>query len=131
MNNCDTDISGDCPTDVGLFDEAILKAQQSVPAKSGTEYEQKVESIYRDAVNALPWDVVQDVIKSARSISGLLSEPFLLGDAQEKLQPEIDKSGSLSRESIYALLNTRTNLRIKLPLNSARLNVLKALRGCP
>src|SRR6266403_5582148 len=111
---------------VGLFDEAILKAQQSVPAKSGTEYEQKVESIYRDAVNALPWDVVQDVIKSARSISGLLSEPFLLGDAQQKLQPEIDKSGSLSRESIYALLNTRTNLRIKLRLNSIRVDVLKA-----
>jgi len=111
---------------VGLFDEAILKAQQSIPAKSGAEYEQKVESIYRDAVNALPWEVVQDVIKSARSISGLLSEPFLLGDAQEKLQPEIDKSGSLSRGSIYALMNTRTNLRIKLPLNSVRVNVLKA-----
>ena len=110
----------------GLFDEAILKAQQSVPAKQGTEYKQKVESIYRDAVNALPWDVVQDVIKSARSISGLFSESFLLGDAQEKLQPEIDKSGSLSRESVYALLNARTNLRIKLPLNSIRVNVLKA-----
>ena len=110
----------------GLFDEAILKAQQSVPAKQGTEYKQKVESIYRDAVNALRWDVVQDVIKSARSISGLFSESFLLGDAQEKLQPEIDKSGSLSRESVYALLNTRTNLRIKLPLNSIRVNVLKA-----
>ncbi len=111
---------------VALFDEAILKAQQSVPAKQGAEYEQKVESIYRDAVNALPWDVVQDVIKSARSVSGLLSESFLLGDAQERLQPEIDKSGSLSRESIYALLNTRANLRIKLPLNAIRLNVLKA-----
>ncbi|HEV3064993.1 MAG TPA: hypothetical protein VGX93_06615 [Chthoniobacterales bacterium] len=110
----------------GLFDEAILKAQQSVPAKQGTEYKQKVESIYRDSVNALRWDVVQDVIKSARSISGLFSESFLLGDAQEKLQPEIDKSGSLSRESVYALLNTRTNLRIKLPLNSIRVNVLKA-----
>jgi subtilisin family serine protease len=111
---------------VALFDEAILKAQQSVPARQGAEYEQKVESIYRDAVNALPWDVVQDVIKSARSVSGLLSESFLLGDAQERLQPEIDKSGSLSRESIYALLNTRANLRIKLPLNAIRLNVLKA-----
>ena len=110
----------------GLFDEAILKAQQSVPAKQGTEYKQKVESIYRDSVNALRWDVVQDVIKSARSISGLFSESFLLGDAQEKLQPEIDKSGSLSRESVYALLNARTNLRIKLPLNSIRVNVLKA-----
>ena len=111
---------------VALFDEAILKAQQSVPAKQGAKYEQKVESIYRDAVNALPWDVVQDVIKSARSVSGLLSESFLLGDAQERLQPEMDKSGSLSRESIYALLNTRANLRIKLPLNAIRLNVLKA-----
>jgi subtilisin family serine protease len=111
---------------VALFDEAILKAQQSVPAKQGAEYEQKVESIYRDAVNALPWDVVQDVIKSARSVSGLLSESFLLGDAQERLQPEIDKSGSLSRESIYALLNTRVNLRIRLPLNAIRLDVLKA-----
>jgi hypothetical protein len=110
----------------GLFDEAILKAQQSVPPKRGTEYEQNVASIYRDAVNALRWDVVQDVIKSARSISGLLSESFLLGDAQEKLQPEIDKSGSLSRESVYALLNTRANLRIKLPLNSIRMNVLNA-----
>jgi len=110
----------------GLFDEAILKAQQNVPAKQGTEYKQEVESIYRDSVNALRWDVVQDVIKSARSISGLFSESFLLGDAQEKLQPEIDKSGSLSRESVYALLNTRTNLRIKLPLNSIRVNVLKA-----
>jgi hypothetical protein len=66
-----------------LFDEAILKAQQSVPAKQGAEYEQKVESIYRDAVNALPWDVVQDVIKSARSVSRLLSESFLLGDAAQ------------------------------------------------
>jgi hypothetical protein len=110
----------------GLFDEAILKAQQSVPAKQDAEYEQKVESIYRDAVNALPWEVVQDVIKSARSTSGLLSQPFLLGDAQQRLQPEIDKSGSLSQESIYTLLNTRANLRIKLPLNSIRITVLKA-----
>jgi subtilisin family serine protease len=85
-----------------------------------------VESIYRDAVDALPWDVVQDVIKSARSISGLFSESFLLGNIQDELQPEVDKSGSLSRESMYQVLNTRANLRIKLPVNSIRVNVLKA-----
>jgi subtilisin family serine protease len=111
---------------VGLFDEALLKAQQDVAAKKGAEYEQKVESIYRDAVNALPWEVVQDVIKSARSISGLYSESFLLGNAQDNLQAEIDKSGTLSRESMYEVLNTRANLQVKLPLNSIRANVLKA-----
>jgi subtilisin family serine protease len=111
---------------VGLFDEAILKAQQSAGTNKGVEYEQKVESIYRDTVNALPWDTVQDVIKSARSVSGLLSESFLLGHAQEELQPEIDKSGGLSRNSMYEVLNTRVSLRIRLPLNSIRVNVLKA-----
>jgi hypothetical protein len=107
-----------------LFDEAILKAQQS--GKKGADYEQEAESIYREAVNALPWEVVQDVVKSARSTSGLLSESFLLGRAQEELQPEIDKSSSLSRDSVYALLNARANLRVKLPLNSIRVSVLKA-----
>jgi len=109
---------------VALFDEAILKARQT--GKKGAGYEQEVESIYREAVNALPWEVVQDVVKSARSTSGLLSESFLLGRAQEELQPEIDKSGSLSRDSMYALLGARANLRVKLPLNSIRRNVLKA-----
>jgi len=109
---------------VALFDEAILKARQT--GKKGAGYEQEVESIYREAVNALPWEVVQDAVKSARSTSGLLSESFLLGRAQEELQPEIDKSGSLSRDSMYALLGARANLRVKLPLNSIRRNVLKA-----
>ncbi len=111
---------------VELFDEAILKAQQSAGTNKGAKYEQKVESIYRDLVNALPWDVVQDVIKSARSISGLLSESLLLGQAQENLQLEVDKSGSLSRNSMYEVLNSRANLRVKLPLNPIRVNVLKA-----
>ena len=84
---------------VALFDEALLKAQQT--GKKGADYEQKVESIYRNAVNALPWEVIQDVIKSARSNSGLLSEAFLLGRVQEELQPDqkgIRPPMSLSKE---------------------------------
>src|SRR6516225_1159278 len=109
---------------LALFDQAILKARHT--GKKGAGYEQEVESIYREAVNALPWEVVQDVVKSARSTSGLLSESFLLGRAQEELQPEIDKSGSLSRDSMHTLLGTRADLRVRLPLNSIRGNVLKA-----
>jgi subtilisin family serine protease len=109
----------------GLFDEAILKAQQALGTDEGANYQKKVEAIYRDEVNALPWDVVQDVIKSARSVSSLLSESYLLGRAQEELQPEIDKSGGLSRDSMYTVLNIRANLRIKLPVNSVRVSVLK------
>ena len=72
----------------GLFDEALLKARKNTNATSGPAYEHAVESIYQEAVSALPWDVVQDTVKSARNTSALLTEAFLLGKAQEDLQPE-------------------------------------------
>jgi subtilisin family serine protease len=109
-----------------LFDEAILQAQQKTNASVGTAYEQAIESSYKEAVSALPWDVVQDTIKSARNTSALLTEAFLLGRAQEELQPEIDKSGGLDRQSFYRLLDFRVALRLKLPSNAIRSAVLDA-----
>jgi subtilisin family serine protease len=76
-------------------------------------------------VNALPWDTVQDVLKSARSIAGLFSEQLILGRAQHDLQPEIDHSGAISRDSMYAALKFRAALRTQLPLNAVRESVLK------
>ena len=72
---------------IGLFDEAILKAKQRTNGGAGPAYERAVESIYKEAVSALPWGVVQDSVKSARNTSTLLTEAFLLGKAQEDLQP--------------------------------------------
>jgi hypothetical protein len=111
---------------VALFDEAILKAQQKSNASVGTAYERAIESNYQEAVSALPWDVVQDTIKSTRNTTSLLTEAFLLGRAQEELQPEIDKSAGLQRQSFYRLLDFRAALRLKLSPNAIRTAVLDA-----
>jgi subtilisin family serine protease len=111
---------------VGLFDEAILKAKQKTNGAAGPAYERAVESIYTEAVSGLPWDVVQDGVKSARNTSTLLTEAFLVGKAQEDLQPEIDKSGGLDRQSFYRLLEYRVAIELKLPANAIRTEVLKA-----
>src|SRR5271165_326963 len=91
----------------GLFDEAILKARQQTNTTSGPEYEAAIESAYKEAVNVLPWDIVQDTIKSTRNISDLLTSSFVIGRAQEDLQPEVDKSGALDREAFFRLLDYR------------------------
>jgi subtilisin family serine protease len=111
---------------VGLFDEAILKAQQTTNASLGTAYDQAIESTFKEAVSALPWDIVQDTVKSARNTSALLTEPFLLGKAREDLQPELDKSGGLDRQSFYRLLDYRVAIRLKLPANAIRSRILAA-----
>jgi subtilisin family serine protease len=110
----------------GLFDQAILQAQRTTNATSGPAYEHAIESTYRVAVSALPWDVVQDTVKSARNSADLLSESFLLGRAQEDLQPEVDKSGGLGRQSFYRLLDIRVAIRLELPANPIRSRVLAA-----
>src|SRR5260370_24849952 len=103
---------------VGLFDESVLKAQQRGPSKEGADYQAKEESSYQEAVNPLPYETAQDIAKSARSMAGLDSEQLILGRAQHDLQPEIDHSGSLSRDSMYEVLQMRTELRTKPPLNT-------------
>ncbi len=110
----------------GLFDEALLKARKKTNATSGPVYEHAVASIYQEAVSALPWDVVQDSVKSARNTSALLTEAFLLGKAQEDLQPEVDKSGGLDRQSFYSLLDYRVAIQLKLPANAIRSGILEA-----
>jgi subtilisin family serine protease len=111
---------------VGLFDEALLRAQQITRASRGPAYEYQVKLIYKDAVMALPWDVVQDTVKSARNTSTLLTEAFLLGKAEEDLQPAVDKSGVLDRQSFYRLLNDRVSILLKLPAKAIRAEVLEA-----
>ena len=111
---------------VGLFDEALLRAQQITRASRGPAYEHQVRLTYKDAVMALPWDIVQDTVKSARNTSALLTEAFLLGKAEEDLQPEVDKSGALDRQSFYRLLNDRVAILLKIPANAIRSEVLEA-----
>ena len=111
---------------VGLFDEAILKARQKTNANSGPEYESAIESAYKEAVSTLPWDIVQDTVKSERNVAGLLSNSFVIGRAQEDLQPEVDKSGALDREAFTRLLKYRVTVLIKVPVNAIRPRVLGA-----
>jgi subtilisin family serine protease len=111
---------------VDLFDEAVLKARLTTNSSLEEVYDHAIESIYQEAVFALPWDVVQDTVKSARNTSALLTDAFLLGRAQQDLQPAIDKSGGLDRWSFYRLLDYRAALQLKLPANAIRSAVLEA-----
>jgi len=109
-----------------LFDEAILKAWQTTKTNQGSAYEEAVKSNYQSEVSGLPWEIVQDTMKSARSLSAILTEPYLLGMAEETLQPQIDKSGSLERKSFYELLDYRAATWLKLPVNAIRVEILSS-----
>ena len=76
----------------GSFTEAALNAAIETKSTSGPAFEQAFTKAYADAVNPLPWDVVQDTMKSGWSRAKLASKSGLIGFVKTELDPAVEKS---------------------------------------
>jgi subtilisin family serine protease len=98
-----------------LRSEAELQAAVQTGSTSGPEYEQAFRRFYEEAVNKLPWDVVQDWAKAAWAQSKTLSRAGLIGMAKAELDPAVEKSKALSNDQAWDLVDIRTTLQFGIP----------------
>jgi subtilisin family serine protease len=110
----------------GLFAESELKAAIDTNSTSSSAYEQAFTKNYGDAVNKLPWDVVQDSMKSAWAGAKLRSKASLIAFVKTEIDPAAEKSKALNGEEAADLIAVRRAIQFDLPLNSARIQVLGA-----
>ena len=75
----------------GIYTEALLKAAIETKSTSGPAFEQAFTKDYADAVNPLPWDVVQDTMKSGWARAKLASAASLVGFVKTELDPAVEK----------------------------------------
>ena len=108
----------------GLFVESELSAAIETKSTSGPAYEQAFTKSYSDAVNKLPWDVVQDTMKAAWAGSKLRSKASLIAFVKTEIDPAAEKSKALNGEEAADLIAVRRAIQFDLPLNSARIQVL-------
>ena len=109
----------------GLYSRAVLQAAIDTKSTSGPTFEQALTKNYTEAINALPWDVVQDNIKQAYAGARIVTKSLLLGDVMTELDPSVRKSGALDNLEAWDLISTRVYLQWFLPLEHARGEVLK------
>jgi subtilisin family serine protease len=102
----------------GLSARAILKARR-VTGKSAADkefqdvYAQELEA----AIFVLPWDVVQDRIKSGKGRAEFISENFLLGIVQANMDPAANAMGELNAELAGGIIGIRYTVDNVIPLN--------------
>jgi subtilisin family serine protease len=108
----------------GLFARARLQAALETGATSGLEYENAFRMHYRDSIDALPWDVVQDDIKSSYAYARLDTRAATLGYVKTELDPAVLKSGAVDNGEAWNLVGARDNLRSQIPLGLVRSDVL-------
>ena len=110
----------------GLFTAAFLQAAMETKSTTGPAFEQAFTHQYREAVNPLPWDVVQDSIKASLRSSEVITPAVLIGSVQTELDPAAEKSGALDNLQAWELINTRVALQLLVPLKAQRAEVLSA-----
>ncbi len=108
----------------GIYTEAWLKAAMETKSTSGPAFEQAFSKNYADIVNPLPWDVVQDTMKSGWSRAKLASAANMVGFVKTELDPAVEKSKALSNDEAWDLIAVRRSIQFDIPLKNQRAEVL-------
>jgi len=110
----------------GLYARARLRAALDTGGEVGAAYEQAFTSRYRETIEPLPWDVVQDDIKASYASSRLLTRSLLIGRVKTDIDPAALKSGAVDNGEAADLIEARDLLKFGLPVTQAGADVLHA-----
>jgi subtilisin family serine protease len=108
-----------------LYTRARLQAAIDAKATQGSAYEQAFAKHFREAIDPLPWDVVQDSVKESYAGSRLYTKAVAVGNVETELDPAVQKSGALDNQEAWDLISTRDDLQSGIPMLHARGEVLK------
>jgi subtilisin family serine protease len=109
----------------GLFVRARLQADLDTQSTSGATFDQAFKQHYREAIDPLPWNVVQDEVKESYRASRIHTKALVVGFIETDLDPAVRKSGALDNQEAWDLISARNELRFAVPLAAARAEVLK------
>jgi subtilisin family serine protease len=108
----------------GLLTQSELEAAIAAGSTNGAAFQQAFTKSYTEAINRLPWDVVQDSTRSSWAQSKLANKASLIAFVRSELDPAVEKSHSLNNDEAWELVSVRKSLQIDLPLKDARTGVL-------
>jgi subtilisin family serine protease len=108
----------------GLRTRAMIAARASTGQSSGAAYEQAFAKAYASSLDPLPWAIVGNRIKEAKSSAEIMSPALVLGSVQAGIEPALAKTHQLSNDLAWGLISNRVALKQILPLKTQTIAVL-------
>ena len=102
----------------GMQLRAIVAAAKRFGNTSSEAYRQEVGRLIRAELDALPYAVIQNDIRSNKASAEFIGEALVLGRVRGVLQPVATKSGALSSDLAPGIIGSRYALVINLPLKA-------------
>jgi hypothetical protein len=114
----------------GLFARARLQAAIETQTSNGPVFEQAFTRRFSEAINSLPWDVVQDWAKRSYVNARIYTKPYAIGYVMTDLDPAAQKSKALDNQEAWDLIGVRDFVKFGIPVRSVSGKVLYRRRGC-
>ncbi len=108
----------------GVFETSVLHAAIETKSTGGPVFDASFKSYYQQAVDSLPWDVVQDSIRSLLAQQKISTKAVILGFVKTEIDPAVRKSGVLDNEQAWNLIGIRNALQFNVPLKDTCTDVL-------
>lgn len=109
----------------GVLMESVIAARAKDYA-SDDAYRAAFAEIYAEKINALPYEVVGDNIKSAKGSAEIVTDALLIGMIGSQIQPGLDKTGTVSGDVAQALVSRRSSIEAFNPLQAERVAVMQS-----
>lgn len=110
----------------GLLTEAIIEARAGGITSPNEEFKRRFAKAYADLLNPLPWEVIQDDVKSTNGTFQYLSPALMLGGIENSMQVNVDRTGEISLGEVTSLASVRFNLDWLLPVSEQIVEVTRA-----
>jgi len=108
----------------GLRTKAILEAHEATGKDSGPEFTAAYAKTYAEELKPLPWAVVGNRVKEAKSSAQLQGPSLMLGAIQADVEPAVAKSHALSNDMAWSLISARLAMKKVFPLKDTTVAVL-------
>jgi subtilisin family serine protease len=100
----------------GMQLQAMLGARQAAGGFGSEAYKKDVGQRIRTALDGMPYGVIENDVKSAKSRADIASPALVIGSIREQVQPTVDKTGSLSSDQAPGIVSAKYYLAYTVPL---------------
>ncbi len=100
----------------GMVLRSVDGARRASGGAGGDAYRAEVGRRLRAELDAMPYGVVENNVKGAKTSAEITSEALVLGQVRDVIQPIVDKSGTLSSDFAPGIVAAKYRLAVLLPL---------------
>jgi len=102
----------------GMTLRAIDAARRATGVTSGAAFRAEVAKRLRADLDAMPYALIASSVREAKSTAELMSEPHVLREVRESVQPFVERTGTLPSELAPIVVAARYRMVVELPLKA-------------